>query len=239
MGVTPGEYVAHSRDTCTCGHDHTAPHLPMLRPENGLSDLCPAQSSAKTLPMPGAARQTRDQHGIERSIGRRRPTAARRVAASPRGHSDPCQLPGDTLAATVTPVPARCPGRCPGRRGRATAQPAPAAASPVCPETARRDRPARVRPDRSAAGCRGRDQAAPSAQCAAPPPPRPGSTCLVSRLPGSDTSARPPEIAPRCEITRDVTHRVAGGSTTASGSPPSIGPTASVPVGGESAGREP
>lgn len=35
LGVTPGEYLAQSRDACTCGHDHTASYLPMLGPGYG------------------------------------------------------------------------------------------------------------------------------------------------------------------------------------------------------------
>ena len=30
LGVTPGEYLAQSRDSCTCGHDHRASSVPML-----------------------------------------------------------------------------------------------------------------------------------------------------------------------------------------------------------------
>jgi AraC-like DNA-binding protein len=37
LGVTPGEYLAQSRDACTCGHDHAASYLPMLGPRNGRS----------------------------------------------------------------------------------------------------------------------------------------------------------------------------------------------------------
>jgi AraC-like DNA-binding protein len=37
LGVTPGEYVAQSRNTCTCGHDHAASYLPMLRLRDGRS----------------------------------------------------------------------------------------------------------------------------------------------------------------------------------------------------------
>jgi AraC-like DNA-binding protein len=31
-GVTPGEYLAQSIAACTCGHDHAASYVPMLRP---------------------------------------------------------------------------------------------------------------------------------------------------------------------------------------------------------------
>jgi AraC-like DNA-binding protein len=34
-GVTPGEYLAQTIATCTCGHDHAASYGPMLRPEDG------------------------------------------------------------------------------------------------------------------------------------------------------------------------------------------------------------
>jgi AraC-like DNA-binding protein len=34
-GVTPGEYLAQSGAACTCGHDHAASYLPMLRPADG------------------------------------------------------------------------------------------------------------------------------------------------------------------------------------------------------------
>jgi AraC-like DNA-binding protein len=30
LGVTPGEYLAQSRDACSCGHDHAASYVPML-----------------------------------------------------------------------------------------------------------------------------------------------------------------------------------------------------------------
>jgi AraC-like DNA-binding protein len=32
LGVTPGEFLAQSSATCTCGHDHAASYVPMLRP---------------------------------------------------------------------------------------------------------------------------------------------------------------------------------------------------------------
>jgi AraC-like DNA-binding protein len=32
LGVTPGEYLAQSRDACSCGHDHAASYVPMLGP---------------------------------------------------------------------------------------------------------------------------------------------------------------------------------------------------------------
>jgi AraC-like DNA-binding protein len=35
LGVTPGEYLAQSRDACTCGHDHAASYVPMLGPRDG------------------------------------------------------------------------------------------------------------------------------------------------------------------------------------------------------------
>jgi AraC-like DNA-binding protein len=35
LGVTPGEYVAQSREACTCGHDHAASYVPMLRSRDG------------------------------------------------------------------------------------------------------------------------------------------------------------------------------------------------------------
>lgn len=35
LGVTPGEYLAQSRDSCGCGHDHAASYRPMLGPGNG------------------------------------------------------------------------------------------------------------------------------------------------------------------------------------------------------------
>ncbi len=35
LGVTPGEYLAQSRAACTCGHDHAASYVPMLRPGDG------------------------------------------------------------------------------------------------------------------------------------------------------------------------------------------------------------
>jgi AraC-like DNA-binding protein len=35
LGVTPGEFLAQSRAACTCGHDHAASYLPMLRPGDG------------------------------------------------------------------------------------------------------------------------------------------------------------------------------------------------------------
>ena len=31
LGVTPGEYLAQSSASCTCGHDHAASYVPMLR----------------------------------------------------------------------------------------------------------------------------------------------------------------------------------------------------------------
>ncbi|GAA5176027.1 helix-turn-helix transcriptional regulator [Pseudonocardia eucalypti] len=34
LGVTPGEFLAQSSATCTCGHDHAASYLPMLRPRD-------------------------------------------------------------------------------------------------------------------------------------------------------------------------------------------------------------
>ena len=37
LGVTPGEYLAQSRDACTCGHDHAASYVPMLGPRDGRS----------------------------------------------------------------------------------------------------------------------------------------------------------------------------------------------------------
>jgi AraC-like DNA-binding protein len=35
LGVTPGEFLAQSSATCTCGHDHAASFVPMLRPGDG------------------------------------------------------------------------------------------------------------------------------------------------------------------------------------------------------------
>ena len=35
LGVTPGEYLAQSRDACSCGHDHAASYVPMLGPGDG------------------------------------------------------------------------------------------------------------------------------------------------------------------------------------------------------------
>ncbi|GAA1285698.1 helix-turn-helix transcriptional regulator [Pseudonocardia aurantiaca] len=35
MGVTPGEFLAQSEAACSCGHDHAASYVPMLRPGNG------------------------------------------------------------------------------------------------------------------------------------------------------------------------------------------------------------
>lgn len=35
LGVPPGEFLAQSRATCTCGHDHAASYLPMLEPGDG------------------------------------------------------------------------------------------------------------------------------------------------------------------------------------------------------------
>jgi len=35
LGVTPGEFLAQTDTACTCGHDHAAAYLPMLRPWNG------------------------------------------------------------------------------------------------------------------------------------------------------------------------------------------------------------
>jgi len=32
LGVTPGEFVAQSTAACSCGHDHAASYVPMLRP---------------------------------------------------------------------------------------------------------------------------------------------------------------------------------------------------------------
>ena len=37
LGVTPGEYLAQSRDAGTCGHDHAASYGPMLGPRDGRS----------------------------------------------------------------------------------------------------------------------------------------------------------------------------------------------------------
>jgi AraC-like DNA-binding protein len=37
LGVTPGEFLAQSRTACTCGHDHAASYVPMLRPGHGRS----------------------------------------------------------------------------------------------------------------------------------------------------------------------------------------------------------
>jgi AraC-like DNA-binding protein len=37
LGVTPGEFLAQSRDACSCGHDHAASYTPMLRPADGRS----------------------------------------------------------------------------------------------------------------------------------------------------------------------------------------------------------
>lgn len=37
LGVTPGEFLAQSSATCTCGHDHAASYVPMLRPRDGRS----------------------------------------------------------------------------------------------------------------------------------------------------------------------------------------------------------
>jgi AraC-like DNA-binding protein len=37
LGVTPGEYIAQSREACTCGHDHAASYVPMLGPRDGRS----------------------------------------------------------------------------------------------------------------------------------------------------------------------------------------------------------
>ena len=37
LGVTPGEFLAQSRDACSCGHDHAASYDPMLRPGDGRS----------------------------------------------------------------------------------------------------------------------------------------------------------------------------------------------------------
>jgi AraC-like DNA-binding protein len=37
LGVTPGEFLAQSRDACRCGHDHAASYAPMLRPGDGRS----------------------------------------------------------------------------------------------------------------------------------------------------------------------------------------------------------
>lgn len=34
LGVTPGEFLVQSSATCTCGHDHAASYLPMLRPRD-------------------------------------------------------------------------------------------------------------------------------------------------------------------------------------------------------------
>jgi AraC-like DNA-binding protein len=34
-GVTPGEYLAQSIAACTCGHEHAASYVPMLRPDDG------------------------------------------------------------------------------------------------------------------------------------------------------------------------------------------------------------
>jgi AraC-like DNA-binding protein len=35
LGVTPGELLAQTGAACTCGHDHAASYLPMLRPRDG------------------------------------------------------------------------------------------------------------------------------------------------------------------------------------------------------------
>lgn len=35
LGAPPGEFLAQSSATCTCGHDHAASYVPMLRPGNG------------------------------------------------------------------------------------------------------------------------------------------------------------------------------------------------------------
>jgi AraC-like DNA-binding protein len=35
LRVTPGEYLAQSRDACSCGHDHAASYVPMLGPGHG------------------------------------------------------------------------------------------------------------------------------------------------------------------------------------------------------------
>ncbi|NMI02222.1 AraC family transcriptional regulator [Pseudonocardia sp. K10HN5] len=35
LGVTPGEFLAQSSAACTCGHDHAASYVPMLRPWDG------------------------------------------------------------------------------------------------------------------------------------------------------------------------------------------------------------
>ncbi len=35
LGVTPGEFLAQSSAACTCGHDHAASYVPMLRPADG------------------------------------------------------------------------------------------------------------------------------------------------------------------------------------------------------------
>lgn len=35
LGVPPGEFLAQSSATCTCGHDHAASYVPMLRPGDG------------------------------------------------------------------------------------------------------------------------------------------------------------------------------------------------------------
>lgn len=35
LGVPPGEFLAQSRDACTCGHDHAASYVPMLGPGDG------------------------------------------------------------------------------------------------------------------------------------------------------------------------------------------------------------
>ena len=37
LGATPGEFLAQSRDACSCGHDHAASYAPMLRPADGRS----------------------------------------------------------------------------------------------------------------------------------------------------------------------------------------------------------
>jgi AraC-like DNA-binding protein len=37
LGVTPGEFLAQSRDACSCGHDHAASYAPMLQPGDGRS----------------------------------------------------------------------------------------------------------------------------------------------------------------------------------------------------------
>jgi AraC-like DNA-binding protein len=37
LGATPGEFLAQSRDACSCGHDHAASYAPMLRPADDRS----------------------------------------------------------------------------------------------------------------------------------------------------------------------------------------------------------